>query len=112
MLSVESAQTAGFWPKENLWAADDASNLARPRQPARRYNSLPTRCSSFAAASSWRRLRALGPAGPLACFERMQRIDTMNAQERELAELIVTTLNLEMPAADIDPAAPLYREGL
>lgn len=36
----------------------------------------------------------------------------MTAQERELAELIVTTLNLEMPAGDIDPAAPLYREGL
>jgi len=36
----------------------------------------------------------------------------MTAQERELAELIVTTLNLEMPAADIDPDAPLYREGL
>jgi acyl carrier protein len=36
----------------------------------------------------------------------------MTAQERELAELIVTTLNLEMSAAEIDPAAPLYREGL
>ena len=31
----------------------------------------------------------------------------MTAHERELAELIVTTLNLEMPAADIDPDAPL-----
>lgn len=36
----------------------------------------------------------------------------MTAQERELADLIVTTLNLEMPATEIDPAAPLYREGL
>jgi acyl carrier protein len=36
----------------------------------------------------------------------------MTAQEEELAELIVTTLNLEMPAGDIDPDAPLYREGL
>jgi len=36
----------------------------------------------------------------------------MDAHERELAELIVTTLNLEMAAADIDPEAPLYREGL
>ena len=36
----------------------------------------------------------------------------MTAQERELADLIVTTLNLEMPASDIDPDAPLYREGL
>ncbi len=33
-------------------------------------------------------------------------------QERALAELIVTTLNLETAAADIDPDAPLYREGL
>ena len=36
----------------------------------------------------------------------------MTAQERELAELIVETLNLEMPAAEIDPTAALYREGL
>jgi len=36
----------------------------------------------------------------------------MNALERELAELIVTALNLEMAAGDIDPEAPLYREGL
>ena len=36
----------------------------------------------------------------------------MTAQERELAELIVTTLNLELLAGDIDPEAPLYREGL
>lgn len=36
----------------------------------------------------------------------------MTAEERELAELIVTTLNLEMLAGDIDPEAPLYREGL
>lgn len=31
---------------------------------------------------------------------------------RELAELVVAALNLEVAAADIDPAAPLYREGL
>ncbi len=36
----------------------------------------------------------------------------MTAQERELAELIVVALNLETPADEIDPAAPLYREGL
>ena len=30
----------------------------------------------------------------------------------ELAELMVTTLNLEVSAGDIDPDAPLYREGL
>jgi acyl carrier protein len=33
-------------------------------------------------------------------------------EERELARLIVTTLNLEVAAAEINPAAPLYREGL
>ena len=32
--------------------------------------------------------------------------------ERELAQLIVTALNLDLAADDIDPAAPLYREGL
>ena len=42
----------------------------------------------------------------------MDTIENMNAQERELAELIVTTLNLEMAAAEIDPTAPLYRDGL
>jgi acyl carrier protein len=42
----------------------------------------------------------------------MDRAKMMTAQERELADLIVTTLNLEMPAGDIDPDAPLYREGL
>lgn len=33
-------------------------------------------------------------------------------QELELAQLIVTALNLDMAAADIDPVAPLYKEGL
>jgi len=32
--------------------------------------------------------------------------------EREVAELIVAALNLEVPAAQIDPHAPLYGEGL
>jgi len=36
----------------------------------------------------------------------------MTAQERELAELIVASLNLEIQAHEIEPAAPLYREGL
>ena len=36
----------------------------------------------------------------------------MNEEERELAELIVSALNLEMPAAEIVPEAPLYGEGL
>jgi acyl carrier protein len=34
------------------------------------------------------------------------------APELELAQLIVTTLNLETAAADIDPEGPLYGEGL
>lgn len=33
-------------------------------------------------------------------------------QELELAQLIVTALNLEIAAAQIDPLAPLYGEGL
>ena len=37
---------------------------------------------------------------------------TMSNDERELAELIVSALNLESDAADIDPEAPLYGEGL
>lgn len=34
------------------------------------------------------------------------------SDEIELAQLIVETLNLEINPADIDPAAPLYGEGL
>jgi acyl carrier protein len=36
----------------------------------------------------------------------------MNDEERELAELIVTALNLETPVAEIVPEEPLYGEGL
>jgi acyl carrier protein len=43
---------------------------------------------------------------------QMSTTATMNDEERELAELIVTALNLEIPAADIQPEAPLYGEGL
>lgn len=35
-----------------------------------------------------------------------------SAQERELAQLIVTSLNLEVSADEIVPEAPLYGEGL
>jgi acyl carrier protein len=35
-----------------------------------------------------------------------------DALARELAELIVQALNLELSAADIDPDTPLYGEGL
>lgn len=34
------------------------------------------------------------------------------AQELELAQLIVTTLNLEVRAVDIGPGAPLFGDGL
>jgi acyl carrier protein len=35
-----------------------------------------------------------------------------NPQEAKLADLIVTTLNLEVQPSEIDPEAPLYDEGL
>lgn len=35
-----------------------------------------------------------------------------SAQEKELAQLIVTSLNLEVSADEIDPEAPLYGDGL
>jgi len=38
--------------------------------------------------------------------------NTLTDEELKLAELIVTTLNLETPASDIDPTAPLYGEGM
>ena len=37
---------------------------------------------------------------------------TMTPEEIDLARLIVATLNLEVRAEEIDPAAPLYGEGL
>ena len=36
----------------------------------------------------------------------------LSALERELAALFVQALNLDTAAADIDPAAPLYGDGL
>lgn len=42
----------------------------------------------------------------------MQIQYSMTSQERELAELIVAALNLELTADQIDPTAPLYKEGL
>jgi acyl carrier protein len=42
----------------------------------------------------------------------MSSAQTLTAQEQELAQLIVEALNLEIAADDIDPTAPLYREGL
>ena len=37
---------------------------------------------------------------------------TQTLSEAELAQLIVETLNLDQAAAEIDPEAPLYGEGL
>jgi acyl carrier protein len=45
-------------------------------------------------------------------MQAMNTVETMTAQERELAELIVAALNLEIQATEIEPSAPLYREGL
>jgi acyl carrier protein len=42
----------------------------------------------------------------------MTNLNMEAAQELELAELIVATLNLEVQASEIDPEAPLYGEGL
>ncbi len=36
----------------------------------------------------------------------------MTDDERALATLIVQTLNLEIPVAEVDPEAPLYGDGL
>jgi acyl carrier protein len=42
----------------------------------------------------------------------MNIVESTTAQERELADLIVAALNLEIQATEIEPEAPLYREGL
>ena len=42
----------------------------------------------------------------------MTEIASQNAEEAVLAQLIVTTLNLEVAPEAIDPNAPLYGEGL
>ena len=41
-----------------------------------------------------------------------ERPNGASPEELELATLMVSTLNLEVAPADIDPAAPLYRDGL
>ena len=43
---------------------------------------------------------------------RLPEGGALNPQELALAELIITTLNLETRPADIDPDAPLYGAGL
>jgi len=42
----------------------------------------------------------------------MEAPNSMTEHERELAELIVAALNIEIAAVEIDPQAALYREGL
>lgn len=42
----------------------------------------------------------------------MNDSNTQSTQEATLAHLIVKTLNLDVAAAEIDPQAPLYGEGL
>lgn len=42
----------------------------------------------------------------------MNDSNTQSTQEATVARLIVKTLNLDVPAAEIDPQAPLYGEGL
>jgi acyl carrier protein len=37
---------------------------------------------------------------------------TQSEREAELASLIVKTLNLDVPASEIDPEAPLFGDGL
>lgn len=39
-------------------------------------------------------------------------MQAVTVEERELAQLMVTALNLELTAEEIDPDAPLYGEGL
>ena len=40
------------------------------------------------------------------------QLGTMTPEELELAQLVVSTLNLETRMVDIDPEAPLYKGGL
>lgn len=40
------------------------------------------------------------------------QMSALTPEELELARLVVATLNLDVRAGEIDPAAPLYGEGL
>ena len=57
-----------------------------------------------------------GPAGLTTFIQKTTRMTTQSTQtpaQAELATLLVDTLNLEeVNAADIDPAQPLFGEGL
>jgi acyl carrier protein len=45
-------------------------------------------------------------------FSEMPSGDAISAQELELAQFIVTALNLDVDPTQIDPLAPLYGNGL
>jgi acyl carrier protein len=47
-----------------------------------------------------------------SAVRKLQASESPIEQELRLAELLVTTLNLEVAAGDIDPDAPLYKDGL
>lgn len=47
-----------------------------------------------------------------AAVEARAGESALTAQELELAQLIVKTLNLEVAAVDVDPRAPLFGDGL
>ena len=47
-----------------------------------------------------------------AAAEAQASESALTPQELELAQLIVKTLNLELPAAEIDPRASLFGDGL
>jgi acyl carrier protein len=42
----------------------------------------------------------------------MSAATAQTEQEAELARLVVKTLNLDIPASEVDPEAPLFGEGL
>jgi acyl carrier protein len=52
------------------------------------------------------------PSSPPAAVSFQQTPQAQEALEADLAGLFVQALNLEMAPADIDPAAPLFGDGL
>jgi acyl carrier protein len=54
---------------------------------------------------------AAAPDGEIALTSPTPTTDP-SVIERELADIFVSALNLEVAAADIDPTAPLYGDGL
>src|SRR5690606_12981645 len=70
------------------------------------------RAPRFAAPASQISLR-YRPDSFMSAPQSTEQSATQSAGERELAELIVTALNLEGVApGDIDPRAPLFKTGL